>query len=80
MAAFFIRVQWYTRGMQKAATRIFTYASIAFGIAGLCLVFFGGQNDNDPVNPIIMRVIMACVFIILPSFALSVAAKYLGNK
>lgn len=66
--------------MQKISTKIFIYASIAFGLAGLSLVFFGGQNDSDPVNQVIMRVIMACVFIILPSFALSVAGKYLKDR
>ncbi|MFA6554293.1 MAG: hypothetical protein WCS89_02180 [Candidatus Paceibacterota bacterium] len=63
--------------MQKISTRIFICASIAFGIVGLCLVLFGGQNDNAPVNQFIMRLLMTCVFIILPSFALSVAGKYL---
>jgi hypothetical protein len=66
--------------MEKVSTRIFIYASVAFGIVGICLVLFGGPNDNAPVNQIFMRLLMACVFIILPSFALSVASKYLGNK
>jgi drug/metabolite transporter (DMT)-like permease len=63
--------------MQKISTLIFIYASIAFGVIGLSMVLFGGQNDNDPVNQFIMRLLMACVFVILPSFALSVASKYL---
>lgn len=66
--------------MQKIAPRIFMYASVVFGIVGLCLVLFGEQNDNAPVNQFLMRLLMACVFIILPSFALSVASKYLNNK
>jgi ribose/xylose/arabinose/galactoside ABC-type transport system permease subunit len=66
--------------MQKIATRTFIYSSIAFGIAGLCLALFGGQNDNDIINQVLMRVIMSCVFIILPSFALSLAGKYLNGK
>ena len=66
--------------MQKIATKIFIFASIAFGIFGLCLVLFGGQNDNDPINQLFMRLIMASVFVILPSFALSVASRYLSNK
>lgn len=53
--------------------------SIVFGIVGLGLVVFGGPNDNDPVNQIFIKLLMACVFIILPSFALSVASKYLSK-
>ena len=63
--------------MQKISTRVFIWASIAFGIVGLCLILFGGPNDNAPVNQFIMRLLMTCVFVILPSFALSVAGKYL---
>ncbi len=66
--------------MQKISTRIFICASVAFGIAGICLVLFGGQNDNSHINQVIMRIIMACVFVILPSFALSVAGKYLSDR
>ncbi|HRY31144.1 MAG TPA: hypothetical protein P5328_02035 [Candidatus Paceibacterota bacterium] len=66
--------------MQKISTRIFILASIAFGIAGLSLVIFGGPNDNAPINQTLIKIIMACVFIILPSFALSIASKYLGDK
>jgi tetrahydromethanopterin S-methyltransferase subunit C len=66
--------------MQKISTQVFIYASVAFGIIGLCLALFGGPDDNAPVNQVLMRMLMACIFIILPSFALSIAAKYLGNK
>jgi hypothetical protein len=66
--------------MQKISTRIFVCASIAFGIVGLCLVLFGGPNDNAPINQALMRLLMAFVFIILPSFALSIAGKYLKEK
>jgi len=65
--------------MQKITTRIFIVASICFGIVGLVLVSFGGPNDNAPVNIVLVRLLMACVFIILPSFALSVAGKYLNK-
>jgi len=65
--------------MQKISTRVFIVASIAFGIVGLCLVLLGGPDDNTPINQTFMRLLMACVFIILPSFALSVASKYLRN-
>lgn len=67
----------YNYLMQKIATRIFILASVAFGVFGLCLILFGGPNDNAPVNQFFIRLIMACVFVILPSFALSIAGKYL---
>lgn len=68
--------------MQKIATRIFIGASITFGILGLVQVITLPENDNDmsDFNRVIMRLIMATVFIILPSFALSVAGKYLKDK
>jgi hypothetical protein len=66
--------------MQKTATRIFITASIAFGIVGLGLALFGGPNDNAPINRIFMRLLMVCVFVILPSLALSIAGKYLKDK
>ncbi len=65
--------------MQKVATRIFIIASIIFGIFGICIVLTaGGPNTPDtPINQIFIRLLFATVFIILPSFALSVASKYL---
>ncbi len=65
--------------MQKISTRIFIGASVAFGIAGLCLVLFGGPNDNAPVNQVLMKVLLTCVFIAIPSFAISVSSKYLSK-
>ena len=55
------------------------YSSIAFGIVGIILVVFGGPNDNTPPNPVLFRLLWLCVFFILPSFALSIATKYLGR-
>lgn len=63
--------------MQKIPTRIFIGASIAFGVFGIGLVLFGGPDDNATINELFMRLIMASIFFILPSFALSVASKYL---
>ena len=68
--------------MQKIATRVFIYSSIVFGILGVMLVLtlpVGGKNNSD-LNMIISRLLMVTVFIILPSFALSVAGKYLNGK
>jgi Na+/H+ antiporter NhaA len=68
--------------MQKIATRIFIYASIVFGILGILQVLTMPDNDQDmsDFNRIVMRLLMITVFIILPSFALSVAGKYLNGK
>jgi Na+/H+ antiporter NhaA len=68
--------------MQKIATRVFVYTSIVFGILGIIQVLTMPDNDNDmsDFNKIIMRLLMATVFIILPSFALSIAGKYLNGK
>jgi len=69
--------------MQKIATRVFIYASIAFGIVGILLVLTlpGAGEDNSPYWHIMFtKLLLATAFIILPSFALSVASKYLNGK
>jgi hypothetical protein len=68
--------------MQKIATRIFIYASIAFGIVGILVVLAAPAHDKDStwLNLLLMKLLMTTVFIILPSFALSVASKYLNGK
>ena len=57
-------------------------ASIAFGILGLLFVVTipGKGASSSDLNILITRLLMASVFIILTSFALSVAAKYLNGK
>lgn len=64
--------------MQKIATRIFIYSSMAFGIFGILLVL-SNAGDNAEPNKTLMKLILSTVFIILPSFALSVAGKYLNK-
>ena len=68
--------------MQKIATRIFIYSSIVFGIIGILVVITGSGSDapDSNVSKILIRLLFATVFIILPSFALSVASKYLSDK
>ncbi len=68
--------------MQKISTRLFIYASIAFGIVGLFIVFTGSGPDHmdTPWDKALVRLLFTCVFIILPSFALSIAGKYLKEK
>ncbi len=68
--------------MQKIATRIFIYASLVFGVVGIAMVLTLSGSDNDPsIQTMVLRkILMITVFVILPSFALSVAGKYLGDK
>lgn len=64
--------------MQHVATKVFIYASVAFGIFGLLRVIVGFDDSDD--NSLLSRLFFGTVFIILPSFALSVAGKYLSDK
>jgi hypothetical protein len=68
--------------MQKIATRVFIYASLVFGILGLIMVLTGTDPDENSTGftLVVTKLFMASVFVILPSFALSVAAKYLNGK
>lgn len=68
--------------MQKIATRIFIYASALFGVLGVIMVLTGMEPDdrNTGLSLVITRVFMATVFVILSSFALSVAGKYLNSR
>ena len=61
--------------MQKIATKVFIYASILFGILGIINIFLQPNEDT-----LIFKLFISTVFVILPSFALSVAGKYLNGK
>ncbi len=61
--------------MQKIATRIFIYASLVFGVLGIAVVLTQPKDDS-----LLSKLLFVTVFIILPSFALSVAGKYLNGK
>jgi hypothetical protein len=68
--------------MQKIATRVFICTSIAFGILGLIMVLTNtdpGDNSHG-FRLVIAKLFMCTVFVILPSFALAVAGKYLNVK
>jgi hypothetical protein len=65
----------YTGTMQKIATGIFILASLVFGVLGILVVFLQ-PKDNSALS----RSLMATVIVILVSFALSVAGKYLKDK
>ena len=68
--------------MQKIATKVFIYASITFGVLGVIMIIAGFDPDerNTGIEMLITKLFMASVFVILSSFALSVAGKYLNGK
>lgn len=68
--------------MQKIATKIFIGASIAFGVIGIMMVMVVPPDTPDGTWPSILflKLLQTTVFIILPSFALSIAGKYLDGK
>lgn len=68
--------------MQKLATRIFIYASITFGALGVFMVLTGTDPDehSSGLGLVITKLFMVTIFVILTSFALSVAGKYLNGN
>ncbi len=58
------------------------YASIVFGIIGILLVLTasGPDKPDSSMSEVLIRLLFIDVFIILPSFALSIAGKYLNGK
>ena len=68
--------------MQKIATRVFIYASLAFGILGILVVLTGSGPDtaDSAISEVLIKLLAIDVFIILPSLALSIASKYLKDK
>lgn len=61
--------------MEKYAPKVFIFASLLFGILGLLNIFIEPAEDT-----ILFKLFIATVFVILPSFALSVASRYLIKK
>lgn len=69
--------------MQKTATRIFIVASVTFGILGVLVALTmssGSDNNRSELNELLFRMLFADGFVVLSSFALSVAGKYLNGK
>ena len=58
------------------------YASIVFGIIGILIVLTasGPDKPDSSISEVLIRLLFIDVFIILPSFALSIAGKYLNGK
>ncbi len=65
--------------MQKIATKVFIGASIAFAIVGLLMVLTTSAQSEGP-NVILLKLLFTTVIVILTSFALSIASKYLSGK
>ncbi len=65
--------------MQKIVTKIFVGASIAFGIIGIMMVLTTSPESDGP-NVILLKLLFTSVIVILTSFALSVASKYLNSR
>lgn len=68
--------------MQKIATTVFIYSSVTFGFLGILMVLTETDPDENStgLEQVIAKLFMASIFIILSSFALSVAGKYLNGK
>ena len=68
--------------MQKITTKVFMYASVAFGIVGILMILNGGPDGSEMSDStkILQKLLFTTVLIILPSFALSVASKYLNGS
>lgn len=68
--------------MQKIATRVFIIASVTFGLIGILVVLTasGPDKPDSALSEFLIKLLFINVFIILPSFALSMAGKYLKNK
>ncbi len=68
--------------MQQIATKVFIVSSVIFGITGVLMVLNIPDNDekSSQMHIFLMKLLLMCGFVILSSFALSVAGKYLSNK
>ncbi len=67
--------------MQKITTRLFIAASVAFGIIGIAMVLLSPADTGlTPSIDILRKCLLITVCVILPSFAVSVASKYLNGK
>jgi len=66
--------------MEKITLRVFISSSVAFGILGILLVLIPTPDFTDNginLYTIIQKLFMVSVFVILTSFALTIAGKYL---
>lgn len=66
--------------MQKIATRVFVVSSVCFGIVGILFaVTLPREGEASDLN-VTLGVLLASIgFVVLSSFAVSVAGKYLDS-
>ncbi|TAL14465.1 hypothetical protein EPN95_02625 [Patescibacteria group bacterium] len=64
--------------MQKIATRVFIISSVAFGVFGILMILT--PQEPQLLYTIIQKLLAISLFIVLPSFALAVAARFLNTK
>ena len=60
--------------MQEIATKTFIVSSVVFGILGIINILVEPEDGS-----VLFKLLFCTVFVILPSFALSVAGKYLNK-
>jgi len=65
--------------MQKIATKVFVCASVAFAVVGMLMVLTTSAQSEGP-NVVLLKLLFTSVIVILTSFALSIASKYLANR
>ena len=66
--------------MQRIATRVFVISSITFGLIGaLFFVITFGAHWGESTSEIVFAIWGVSGCVVLSSFALSVAGKYLGD-
>lgn len=62
------------------ATKVFIGASSLFVVLGVLVVLFEPDNGETFWEKALMKSFIITIFVILSSFALSVAGKYLAGK
>ena len=62
-------------------TKLIRNATLAYWIIGILMILFGAQNAGEmsDLNRILQKMLFISVCVILPSFALSIAGKYLNK-
>ena len=68
--------------MQKIATLVFVWSSVLFGTLGIVMVLTGIDPDDNTagISLVITKALMCSIFVILTSFAVSVASRFLDDN